>query len=184
MNRFFDSLQAMHQFSLNPSLSCPHCGLQDQFVSHGFVYHKHHQTPTDCAGKRLVCSNRFGRFGCGRTTRLYLVQTIPSLHTSASVLFTFINLLLHGLSVVSAYQKATGQYESRHAWRWLLRLTNQLPRWRARFLTRPVSLPDTFAFSDRSPRLRTLLSTFSALLTLETVDSCAELQYRWQASFC
>ena len=184
MSRFFSSLHDMHLFSLSPSITCPHCGLDNQFVSHGFVYHKQPRALPAPVGKRLYCSLRFGRSGCGRTVRLYLDQAIPRLHYPASVLCAFLLLLMAGTSVMSAYQQVTGRSEARHAWRWLQRLSEQLPHWRARFLTLPSCSSASSAFATRSPRLRSLLSTASLWSSGASTNVVADLQHRWQTAFC
>ena len=171
----------MHAFSLNPSLSCAHCGSDQSFVSHGFVYQKQTLDLPQRIGKRLLCSNRFGRSGCGHTVRLYLAQSIPRWHYGASVLALFLLALLGGYSVVRAFQLATGRYEARQAWRWLLRFCHQLPNWRARFQGRIVTGASALT---RSPRLRLLLTTLCGLFPNRHSQACAVLQLQWQHSFC
>ncbi|WP_198263018.1 hypothetical protein [sulfur-oxidizing endosymbiont of Gigantopelta aegis] len=63
MIKFFNTLQAMHQFTLSldthsDTLECQHCLKKDQFVSHGFIYKKQHQNDKQAIGKRIFCSNR------------------------------------------------------------------------------------------------------------------------------
>lgn len=180
MTHFFPCLQSLHAFSLNPSLSCVHCGSEQSFVSHGFVYQKQSLALPQPVGKRLVCSNRFGRSGCGRTLRLYLAHSLPRWHYGATVLSLFLLTLLSGASVVAAFQQATGRHEARQAWRWLHRLYRQLPNWRARFTHRLVTLPSGY----RTPRLTVLLTTLAALFTTQQPTDCATLQLRWQHAFC
>jgi len=58
MIKFFNTLQAMHQFTLSldthsDTLECQHCLKKDQFVSHGFIYKKQHQNDKQAIGKRI-----------------------------------------------------------------------------------------------------------------------------------
>ena len=182
MVRFFSCLASLHAFSLNPVLTCPHCGCDDQLVSHGFVYRKQVCAEPAQVGKRLCCSNRFGRTGCGRTVQLYLTKVIPRLHYSASVMFVFVSALLVGSSVVSAFQLATGRVEPRHAWRWLRRLVQQLPLWRSRFQT-PVFQLDSGLGSGSGMR-SVLTSSLTVVFAVEGCTSCAAYQLYWQAAFC
>lgn len=186
MTSFFPCLQSMHAFSLNPTSACQHCGLGDHLVSHGFVYQKLPLRSPVRVGKRLLCSNRSGRRGCGHTVRLYLANVIPRLHYSASVIMAFLLALNVGRSVVIAFQQATGRTEARQAWRWVHRLHGQLPRWRSRFLRHSctTAAASLARVADRSARVQVVLSTFSALVAGEAVTSCADLQRRWQSSFC
>lgn len=124
-------------------------------------------------GKRIVCSNRYGHKGCGRTRQLYLKDVIPRLHYRLFVFITFIEALLAGDLVDKAYLKAIGSLEKnpRHAWRWLQKLMRQLPLWRNR-----VSHADEdFSVSQRSPTLNILLPTVKQIFwPLPTI------QYRFQ----
>lgn len=183
MTLFFASLSSLHAFSLHPLLACPHCGLNDQFVSHGYVYQKQLQGRPVMQGKRVLCSDRAKRRGCGRTVRLYLAASIPRYHYSAAVLTAFLMMLLQGVAVAPAYQQVTHCQEPRQAWRWLKRFSAQLPAWRTHlsFQHHPVLSP------RRSGRLSVLLPTFCALQTLcRTSDfsTAAMLQLSWQSPFC
>lgn len=183
MTLFFDSLSAMHAFSLHPLLACPHCGLDDQLVSHGYVYQKQLLGAPVKQGKRVLCSDRARRSGCGRTVRLYLAPSIPRYHYSAAVLTAFLLALLQGTAVAPAYQQVTHCHEPRQAWRWLQRLSAQLPAWRSR-----LSLQHHPAFRPRrSGRLSVLLPTFCALQSLSRTSdftTAAVLQLSWQSPFC
>jgi len=89
------------------SLCCQHCSKKDQFVSHGFVYKKQFHGKTRTVDKRLFCSSRHGRSGCGRTARLYLATELSRLHYTATHLTVFLLALLAGHSTIQAYQGAT-----------------------------------------------------------------------------
>lgn len=180
MTSFFACMSSLHAFSLNPTCICKHCGCADQFVSHGFVYQKQQLDSPKSIGKRILCSNRFGRSGCGRTARLSLSDSIPYLHYSASIILSFLLILMRGHCVVSAFQQATGRVNTRQAWRWLHRFTHQLPHWRSH-LAFPLSVT---SYSLRSPRLQNVLSSLDALFSTMPVPSCATLQMRWQLAFC
>jgi hypothetical protein len=79
MKIFFEDIHRIDQFTMDLKadtfLQCPHCGAQGQLVSHGFVYKKS-QTYKKAVGKRLFCSNRHRKKGCGKTTRLYLAEEL------------------------------------------------------------------------------------------------------------
>lgn len=136
--RFFSSIESLDTFtyslpcSLSSKDACQHCKKNNQWVSHGYTYKKapHHQR---ISGKRIVCSNRYGKSGCGRTRQLYLADVIPRRRYTLSVIITFIRALLANNTVEGSYLlaiQATG-IETRHAWRWLRDLFKQLPRWRS-----------------------------------------------------
>ncbi len=118
-------METLHQFTLElgfheDALQCKNCAACNAFVSHGFIYKKQHNGDKKPVGKRVFCSNRYGKSGCGCTLRLYLAADIPTLQYSSIHLFIFLSALIAGLNIQKAYQKATGTLEPRNAYRWLL----------------------------------------------------------------
>ena len=103
-------------------------------------------------GKRVFCSNRNHHAGCGRTTRLYLAETIRYLHYAGSVVVAFILLLMAGESIARAYAHATNATDPRHAYRWLNGLCAQLSTYRSLLHQPPLFNPE---FSlDSTPKVR------------------------------
>ena len=82
-------------------------------------------------GKRVFCSNRNHHARCGRTTQLYLAETIRYLHYSGSVVMAFILALMAKTSIAHAYTRATTTATPRHAYRWLNGLCAQLSSYRS-----------------------------------------------------
>jgi hypothetical protein len=147
MQRFFDIFSSIDLFTLSldhhqDKIQCDHCLKNNQFISHGIIYKQSSMTERKPSGKRIICSNRYGRSGCGRTTQLYVSNRIPRLHYEASVVFVFISHLLAKVCVTQVYQQATGQFEARNAWRWLTKLMLQLSAYRGTLITRAHSLID------------------------------------------
>lgn len=186
MKRYFDDLDVLHRFTLSldcqpDPIQCRHCSQQDQFVSHGFVYKKQHQGETRIVGKRIFCSNRYGRSGCGRTIRLYLVTELAFLHYTTAHMAAFLLALLSGRTIQQAYLAATHTPEPRNAYRWLSKLQRKLIDYRA--LTqraRPACRFKTIN-KQRHILLSTLQSLFSTLTF--TLGTCAQYQQRTQTSF-
>lgn len=176
----------MHQFTLSldshsDSLTCQHCLKNDQFVSHGFIYKKQQQNEKQAIGKRIFCSNRCGRSGCGSTWQLYLSHEIPSLYYSTLELFTFLYSLMASLSIQSAYEQATGTDDPRNAYRWLSRLQNKLMDYRCLLKTR--TQPGSQTVQSRCKRLQQLLPTLQRLFHLMKEPPCASYQYLRQNHF-
>lgn len=148
MPRFFPNLHSLHRFTLEldlhqEALICEHCVQPGQWVSHGFVYRKQHNADPQPVAKRILCSNRHGRTGCGRTRQLYLDAVIPRLRHSAVQMFAFLSALLAGETITLAYHRAIGTSEPRHAYRWLNRCRHRLVDFR-RWL-RPAASADPWA---------------------------------------
>jgi hypothetical protein len=186
MQIFFDTLEAIHQFTFSldqHALLCGSCKVHGQFVSHGFCYKQHNFAATEPVGKRILCSSRSGRTGCGRTVQLYIASAVPGLRYGATQLFTFITALLANLSITAAYGKAVGKPESRHAWRWFKKLTQQLIVYR-HYLHRN-SHTDSAIFNTQSRFRQLLLPTLTALFSQahQTLNHIANFQHVHQVQF-
>lgn len=186
MKKFFANIDSLHQFTLTldampePAV-CPQCRKTDQFVSHGFIYKRLNLGKRQTIGKRIFCSNRSGRSGCGSTCQLYISQTLPSLQYNALHLFVFLRSLIASFSIQVAYQKATGTLEPRNAYRWLNKLQNKLIDYRVP-LRRPKQLIKP-PFQTRTKRLQLLLSTLSNRFKPLNDSPCAHYQMLTQTAF-
>ena len=167
--------------SLSPSDStCPHCGSSGESVSHGYVYKQRSDHCQEIVGKRILCSRRYGRSGCGRTRQWYLKDVLPGRRYRLSVLIVFINALLGGSSVEHAYLTALGfpPHGPRQGWRWLQRLMKQLSRWRITLSLKRENVEVT----QRSANLKKLLPTLQALL--DKLGNFNHIQTHYQHAFC
>ena len=185
MQKFFNDYNAINQFSLSldyhqDKLECIHCLKSDQFVSHGIIYKQRSSTFAEKVGKRLFCSNRSSRMGCGRTVQLTIKNEVPSCRYGASELFVFITALLANVHIAEAYYQATGQGETRNAWRWLKKFNAKLSDYRC-FLNVRVDI-HSHRLTSACNSLRHLLPTFSRLFTLGN-NGCAHYQMRQQQPF-
>jgi hypothetical protein len=186
MQIFFDTLEAIHQFTFSldqHSLTCVSCNARGQFVSHGFCDKQQNFAATRTVGKRIRCSNRSGRTGCGRTVQLYIASEVPRLHYGTAQLFAFITALLANLSITAAYEKAVGKPESRHAWRWCKKLTQQLIVYR--HYLHKNSLADSTKFNTQCRSRKLLLPTIMALFssTDQALNPIAGFQQKHQVPF-
>jgi len=185
MKRFYPDFESINAFTLSLSfhqdeLECAHCFKNDQFVSHGIIYKQRSSTFAEKVGKRIFCSDRYGRSGCGRTFQLYVAHEVPSFRYGATHLFVFISALIANMNIAEAYHQATGQTETRNAWRWLSKLMNQLSEYRSvlkfrmRHHLQPLSSPSRY--------LKHLLPTFSQLFSSNN-NGCFDYQLNQQRAF-
>lgn len=185
MKRFYPNFESIHAFTTaldyhQDELECVHCFKKDQFVSHAIIYKQRSSALTEKVGKRLFCSNRYGRRGCGRTFQLYIAAEVPGRRYGASQLFLFITALMANVNISEAYHQATGQPEPRHAWRWLKRLMGKLCHYRS-FLRCPEG--GTFNTSRSSSHyLQHLLPTLARMF-ISTNSGCMDFQMNQQQSF-
>jgi len=183
-NYFFKDLASLDQFTMEldrhqDSLKCRQCTKNDQFVSHGYVYRQLSSTSKAKVGKRIFCSNRHGRTGCGSTLRLYLTEAIPSLRYQTVHLAAFLNTLLGGASIQQSYQTATQTTEPRNAYRWLNKLDDQLINYHGFLKTRAQEFVSSFR--SRTRRLQILLPSIRRLSVTLSPDFCRAYQLVRQA---
>lgn len=176
MQMFFSSLSELDQFthrlqSLPQDNACRNCYKNDQWVSHGYVYKQRSIQQREIVGKRMLCGQRYGKQGCGRTRQLYVDSTVPNRRYRLSVILAFIAQLVRGGSVAHAYHNAVGHSfcEPRQAWRWLTALERQLGRFRLRISRQRAH--DTPVTTFRSRRLTILLSTLRHFIRGNDVQS-------------
>ncbi len=186
MQRFFDTLEAIHQFTRSldqHAFLCASCKTCGQFVSHGFCHKQHKFAATKTVGKRILCSKRSGRTGCGRTVQLYIASEVPRLHYDTAQLFAFITALLANRSITAAYEKAVGKPEPRHAWRWFKKLTQQLIVYRHYF--HRDALTAAAVFHTHSLTRQLLLPTLQTLFSRahQALNHIANFQKAHQVQF-
>lgn len=183
MQIYYRSLQAIEQQTRQLAFAqCVHCHQRRQLVSHGFIRKKQVGAEPVAVGKRVFCSNRDRRTGCGRTMQLYLDVTVRYLHYAGSALVAFMLSLIGGASIHRAYLQATGCATPRNAYRWLKRLDAQLSCYRS-LLHRPVlhhlAAPN---WPNRPLRLQLVMSSITMLLQQFGEPLCATFQRQLQRS--
>lgn len=188
MTLFFENIDQLNQFTLSLELNqgqvvCANCNQSDQFVSHGFVYKNLNQGEIIVTGKRLFCTNRCQRSGCGSTLRLYLAEQIPTLVYSTKQMSIFLKALLACNTIKTAYKAATNTDDPRHAYRWLNKLTGKLVNYRS-FAQNPKTTPSPKVnFSTR--RLQLLLPAIKNIFLKfgESKYPCLDYQHCNQQAF-
>lgn len=181
MQIYFPSLQAICQQTAELDLAqCAHCQRTRQLVSHGFIRKKRVGATPEAVGKRVFCSNRNQRTGCGRTMQLYLDETVRYLHHGGATVVAFVLSLMAGMSIETAYTGITGAGTARNAYRWLARLSARLPCYRS--LSHRPRLREVGAAAAPGSSLcpSPLLATFEALLQRFGQPLCAAYQQQLQ----
>jgi hypothetical protein len=186
MPKFYDDLNSLQQVTLNLEFHidvfvCLSCLKSDQFVSHGFIFHRIDGDNAAITGKRLLCCNRRGRSGCGRTLALYLKERQPKYCYSSAHINVFFLKLLAGQSIPNAYQIATGCYEPRNAYRWLESAYLKLVEYRAVLNEKAINTIPSFKM--KSPKFKIVLSTLKVLFSKLDCFPCATFQKTTQQTF-
>lgn len=177
MNIFYENIDTIDHFTMNlhadSTLTCTHCQKQGNLMSHGFVYEEkqHGKRPV---GKRIFCSNRHGKEGCGRTIRLYISDIIPHFQYDTHHLHIFITSLISLFSIKDSYYKATKVKNERNAYRLIQRMWNKLTLYRKHLKHKKTQQ------HFRTLRFKILIPTLAQLFTIHTI---AEFHKFCQTSF-
>ena len=84
--------------------ACPHCGKVGMLILHGFLRgYDEHKTFRVIKARRLFCSNRNRRTGCGRTSSCRLAIFLKNLLISTKTAWRFLQAVSQGLSLEKAY---------------------------------------------------------------------------------
>ena len=90
---------------------CPHCKSVGVLIRHGFLYGFDVSSSRKCVrARRLFCSNRNARHGCGRTVSVWLADKIRRLSLSTGGLWRFLRCAVAGS--ISAAIRAANCYLS------------------------------------------------------------------------
>ena len=84
-----------HRLKLMP---CPHCKAIGTLIRHGFLYGFDESSPRQktLRARRIFCSNRHARPGCGRTFSVWIADKIRRLSLTAGALWRFLELAIAG----------------------------------------------------------------------------------------
>lgn len=186
MDTFYPDIESLDAFTFSldgqgEQIQCKHCRQSGQMISHGFIYKQHAPAEKEPVGKRVFCSNRYGRSGCGKTHQLYVAHCLPYRRYGAAQLRIFLTSLLLERSLEDAYEAATGQVEPRNAWRWLKRLMLKLTDFRC-FLKDGLKSAEA-CIQRKSRRLSLLLSGLKPLLSQLPHCPCRHYQLQQQCAF-
>jgi len=98
--RFVPDVAGLDVSHLQPKLfRCPHCGSVGFLVGHGMLRgYAERSGDRVIRGRRLLCSNRHRRRGCGRTVSVFSSSVLPNFMVSAITLFAFVLAVLLGRS--------------------------------------------------------------------------------------
>ena len=88
---------------------CPHCGRVETLIGHGTLTGYAGQgNEVVTRGRRLFCSNRHARPGCGRTCSTLLAQALRGFSVWTYTLVAFVVAVAHGASIRAAWGAAAG----------------------------------------------------------------------------
>jgi hypothetical protein len=142
---------------------CPHCKTVGTLIRHGVLTGFDDSSPRRTVrARRIFCSNRHRRFGCGRTISVWFTDKIRRLSLTTRTVWTFLKRAVAGS--IAAAIRATNSSRSDRTFR---RVWSRFQRSQSAIRTALLSRgppPDCLAASSRRPAdaqvLAHLLSTF------------------------
>ncbi len=124
------ALDALSQRSV--PFACPHCGAHGTLIGHGFLRGYAEQTSdVVIRGRRLFCSNRGLKKGCGRTWSVLLANVIARCTLTVGTLGAFVCGLARHQGSERAARACHWPFSMRSAYRLNVRLQRHVPRWKA-----------------------------------------------------
>ncbi len=156
-------------------LLCPHCRKRGHLILHGFLY-GYGDTDWITRGRRVFCSNRNRKSGCGRTFSLLKALFIRQLMISARVLSAVLKHLSQGLCPTKAGRIPEPQMSKTSIYRIYHRFRHSQTRIRTllKQVKDPPDLPDT-----KDP----VIQTIHHLKSLFTGCFVSKFQRFFQVSF-
>lgn len=119
-----DEFGAVHEkLKLTP---CPHCRIAGTLILHGFLRGYDETSPRQKAvrARRVFCSNRKARSGCGRTFSVWLADKIRRLSLSAGGLWKFLKAAVAGGNKLNAIRNLKCQLSDSALYRVWKRFSN------------------------------------------------------------
>lgn len=116
---------------------CKHCLAIGCLILHGYLrgYHESGSKQDLVRGRRIYCSKRNRKKGCGKTFSLLKASLIKHYTTTASTITTFLNNLLDGYSKKEAFKKKDSIVSDTSIYRYYKRFDENIPKIRTLLLT-------------------------------------------------
>lgn len=96
---------------------CPHCLRCGNLNAHGYLRgYGEGNSGSVIRARRIYCSNRGRRFGCGRTHSYFHAHVIPRLSLAATTLCSFLFFVLSGFSRQAAHHKCHAPGTPQRIW--------------------------------------------------------------------
>jgi hypothetical protein len=181
MIRFYKTQAQLTDFCSKLKLTlCPHCNLSGSLILHGYLYgySEHGHSQRIIRGRRIFCSNRNNKCGCGRTFSILAAGFLPGFVIGAQSLWRFFDHIKNGAGRACAFRDAGLSMAQTSIYRLFKKLTLNQVRIRT-FLARINAPPQ--APHVQNPVILTILH----LCRVFAGAACpiAEFQHHFQAPF-
>ena len=108
---------------------CPHCRRTGCLILHGYLYgYDENGSDRVKRGKRIFCSNRKNKQGCGKTFSMLMAGMIKSMTIGAARVWNFLDNVRQGIPVSKAFSKTGTAMTVSSAYRIFKRFKENQPR--------------------------------------------------------
>ena len=154
--------------------SCPHCRRSGTLIGHGFLsgYEEQGQAIAQ-RGRRIFCSDRYRRQGCGRTFSVLASTALAGFVVRTLTVFRFVEHVLAGLTRNAAWQAAAlGAFSLSSGYRLWRRLQHAQSALRSRLCRQcaPPACPHSEPLAALLAHLRAVLPSAACLFTAFQAD--------------
>lgn len=160
--------------------SCPHCQKTRTLILHGYLwgYDLKGANKKTVRGRRVFCSNRNRKTGCGRTFSLLKAGRIKRLIIQTRDLWLFLKNMVDGINVFQAFRSLAIGLSTTSFYRLYRRVYLNQPKIRTLLLKRhpaPQNIP------HENPLIKTIAHI--KLVFRTHADAIAAFQSTFQTSF-
>ena len=181
VKRFYKSQEDFRQFYLSlKQTTCPHCRLNGYLNLHGYLrgYDEKSCMGKVIRGRRIFCSNRNKRKGCGRTFSILSLNTLKKFIIRAYSLWEFLKNIAQGKDKKRSLSSLQVSFSTSSAYRLWKRFCFAQTKIRV-FLLRLCPAPHLER--SRQPAIQTILHLKAAFK--KTICPIQSFQYFFQAHF-
>lgn len=162
IQRFYSCGESFQHFYFRlKQTPCPHCKSTGSLILHGYLcgYNTAVYGEKIIRGRRIFCSNRNRRSGCGKTFSILAANILKHFNICANSLWRFLNNIAEGMSKIQAMKKANLPFSDSTSYRLLKKFSIGQSRVRTLLLRQSPSprTPDI-----HHPQIQTILHIKSA----------------------
>lgn len=157
---------------------CPHCQIRGTLTRHGKLY-GYTLPAVSCRvhkGFRLLCSNRYRHYGCGRTVSVCFASVLRRCVVSAQDMWLFVRGLLAGERCFTVARRLSIATSLTSPYRWKARLQH------AQFSLRSILQPHLPTSAGHRTLPEAWLQPYDQLRQRTPNDAIRWLQYQFQRS--
>jgi len=148
IKKYYSSQEDFNKFYQKIKLiQCPFCHLVSTLILHGYLrgYNETYESSKIIRGRRIFCSNRKKRNGCGRTFSLLLSFIIKKFNIQSKSLWQYLKGIANGKNKKNAFKSTGLNFSNSSIYRLYNRFKNNQTHIRIYLLKKckPPPLPDT-----------------------------------------